>query len=51
MRLQALARGHALAGDAAAAGDYVRQAEEAAAAISDAEDRAVVLADLATIAP
>lgn len=46
---EALARAHALAGDADAAAAYGGQAREAAAGIADADDRELLLRDLATI--
>jgi tetratricopeptide (TPR) repeat protein len=46
---EALARAHAIAGDAALARDYTDQALAAAEDIADDEDRDIVLADLETI--
>jgi hypothetical protein len=46
---EALARAHAVAGDAARARDYTDQALAAAAHIADDEDRDLLLADLDTI--
>jgi hypothetical protein len=46
---EALARAHAVAGDAAAARRSLEQARAGAERIADAEDRDLVLADLATI--
>jgi hypothetical protein len=46
---EALARASALGGDAEAARSWAAQAREASQAITDAEDRDLVLADLATI--
>jgi hypothetical protein len=46
---EALARAHAVAGDDAESARWLARAREAAAAIADEEDRAIVLADLATI--
>jgi hypothetical protein len=46
---EALARGHALAGDRERAGGYLDQARAAAADISEDDDRELLLADLATI--
>jgi hypothetical protein len=45
----ALARAQALAGDRAAAAGSRLRAEQAAAAIEDADDRALLVADLATL--
>lgn len=47
---EALARAQALAGDAGGARPLVSQAREAAMQVSEADDRAVVLADLGTLA-
>jgi hypothetical protein len=46
---EALARAYAVAGDAAESGRWLVRARDAAAGIADAEDRGLVLADLATI--
>jgi hypothetical protein len=46
---EALARAHAVAGDRDEAERWAARGREAAAAIRDAEDRELVLADLATI--
>lgn len=46
---EALARGHAVAGEAGKARHYTDRALAAARDIADAEDRALVLADLETI--
>jgi hypothetical protein len=46
---EALARGHALAGNAAEAKRYEQLAREAAASMTDAEDRELLLTDLATL--
>jgi hypothetical protein len=46
---ESMARAQALAGDPAAAAASRRDAEQAAAAISDADDRALLVADLATL--
>ena len=46
---EALARAHGLAGNAERAGHHERLARAAAEDIADAEDREVVLADLATL--
>jgi hypothetical protein len=47
---EALARAHALAGDAAEAGRYLARARELALAVLDEDDRDHLEADLATIA-
>jgi hypothetical protein len=46
---EAMARAHAAAGDLPSAVASRRAAEEAAATIADAEDRALLVADLATL--
>ena len=46
---EAMARAHAVAEDYAAAATWLRQAEEAAAHVVDAEDREILLSDIATI--
>jgi len=46
---EALARAQALAGDRAAAAGSRGRAEQAATAIEDADDRALLVADLATL--
>jgi hypothetical protein len=46
---EAMARAHAVAGDLTSAAASRRAAEETAAAIADAEDRALLVADLATL--
>ena len=46
---EALARAHALAGDAAAAARHAREGHEVAERIADEEDRELVLGDLATV--
>jgi hypothetical protein len=46
---EALARAYAVAGDSAESGRWLARAREAAAEIAEADDRELVLADLATI--
>jgi len=46
---EAMARAHALAGDEAAARDWLARARAAAADIADEDDRAIVETDLASI--
>jgi hypothetical protein len=46
---EALARGHAIAGDSEAAARFSQRARAAAAKIAEDEDRALLLADLSTI--
>src|SRR4051812_35882772 len=46
---EALARAHGLAGDGAAAAEHEKQARAAAEHIADAEDKDLLLADLATL--
>ena len=46
---EALARAHRVAGDAEVSARYERQARDAAARIADAEDKELVLSDLATL--
>jgi DNA-binding transcriptional MerR regulator len=47
---EALARAHAVGGDAEAASRFAAKAREAAGSVADADDRDAVLADLATLA-
>ncbi len=46
---EALARGHAVAGDADSRRDFLAQAREAAAAITDEQEKKIVRSDLETV--